>query len=101
MDEGLVEEAVRRVYDDPYINRVGVDEFFEMIVASGMEPVFLDGRHGGRYHPKAKATSKAICRRYSAEQLSVNVLEFLLRKSAFALNEVASGVLGRSEAPAG
>jgi SAM-dependent methyltransferase len=101
MDEGLVEEAVRRVYDDPYINRVGVDEFFEMIVASGMEPVFLVGRHRGRYHPKAEATSKAIGRRYSAEQLSVNVLEFLLRKSAFALNEVASGVLGRSEASAG
>ena len=78
-------EMVQRIYDDGYINRVGLKEFLQIIANTRMEIILLDGRANGIMHPKAKQVSDLLDHKYSAAELSAFGLEFLLRKSAAGL----------------
>lgn len=76
-----------RIYHSEYINRYDIRDFLKMIKDSKMEILHMDGRNHGHYHPSSASVSKKKSR-LSKEELSINGLEFLLRKSKFNINEI-------------
>lgn len=91
LDPSQIDDAIRKIYEDPYINRVSAAEFVDLIRSCGLEVVFLDGRTNGRIRPESIRASEAIGRKHSAAELAVEGLEFYLRKSDFRLLDVAKG----------
>lgn len=86
--EPSIDEAVRLVYEDGYINRVRASEFLEIIRTCGLEIVYLDGRSNGWLQYNAADAAKAAGNGYTAEELSVKGFEFYLRKSDFRLLDI-------------
>lgn len=86
-DGAEIERTVDLVYTNGRINRVGSAEMVRGIQDCGLEVVYLDGRSNGRFLRGATDAAEQAGR--SAEELSVQGLEFLLRKSDFRVLDLA------------
>lgn len=88
-DSAEVDRLLDLIYTNDRINRVPANAFYEGLNGCGLEVLYLDGRNGGKLLRGAKQAAEKVPSA-TAEELSVQGFEFVLRKSEFSL-EVLGG----------
>ena len=52
--EPMIEDMLTRAYDDPYINRLGAQEYLKILDDSGLDVLLIDGRSNGALHRRRR-----------------------------------------------